>query len=112
METSQKKYTINDAKKDFVAGGSSGVMLGFCWGLVNGAYVSYDPNLPFKTFSKRWLGFTAKSTIAFMPMIGASSVLYKLCKAADLGETGSLLVTIAVTAFMFDAGKRIIYRIK
>ena len=107
-----KKYTTTDLKKDFISGAFQGGMIGLCWGLVYGPYLKYDSNIPFRAFTRNWMRMTATSGIAFMPVVGTTSVLYKFCKSADMTTGPSLLLTVGVTSFMFEAARRLINRIK
>ena len=106
MQSDKNQYTALEVQRDFISGSVRGAMLGFSWGLFTGAYVTYDAELARRTFLRRWMMFTTRSTLTFIPVIGCSSVVYKFCKALEAGEFASILVTIGVSTFLFDFARR------
>jgi len=112
MQSDKPAYSFLDVQRDFVSGSVRGAMLGFSWGLVTGAYAKYDADIATRVFLKRWMLFTTKATVTFIPIIGVSSIVYKFCKALEAGETASIIATIGVSTVMFDAGRRLIYYVK
>lgn len=110
MNRKQASYTTRDLQKNLVSGASRGGMLGFCWGIVMAPYLHHDPAVPFRQFSRKWAWFTTKSVFTFMPIIGVSSALYEFGKAAGIGETGAILLSIGVTTVLFDKGRRFIIK--
>jgi hypothetical protein len=103
------EYKMNHFYRDFSAGCFRGGMLGFCYGIIMGAYVNYNEEIKMRELFRKCRRFTALSTLSFMPVLGVSSVVYKFMNAKDYGDAASMIVTVAATGCMFELAKRIVH---
>jgi hypothetical protein len=109
MQSEKYDYGLKHLERDLTSGGLRGGILGICYGIVFGAYYSYNQDQTPQFSMKNWAKFTMRSTAGFVPMLGLSAVTYKYANSKDLGEGVSMMITILVTGILFEVGKKVIH---
>lgn len=106
---STKTYQLETFKKDAIIGTFRGMVFGFCWGTVQGAYHVYNDQLPFREFAKKWAKFTGRSMIGFIPMVIASTASYSYFHSLQIPESSAVILCVLTTTLCFPLTKRIVY---
>jgi hypothetical protein len=94
-------YSREHLKSDGINGLFNGSLFSLCWGITNGSYYSYSPDITKMQYAKGISKYILRSNLQIVPVFTLARIVHNYCKEEEFNLWVCAAVTFGISCIGF-----------